>query len=248
MNETNNTNTFVKQSRNLFVSFWGWFWTGLWFLIMLLLLLKFVIFQQVTVVGESMQPNYYTGEQLFVNQIDKNFRRGQVVAVYRDKDVAKGANYLTRFSAVFFLKRVVGLPGEEIEIIGDKTIIYNKENPNGAVLTEDYLGAEVVAKERENCQNNLVSCYYGRTKIPENYFFLMGDNRVNSTDSRSVGVFPDYSILGQESFRFWPLAKGSIFDLPNYQWKPIDTATQEELAKFRIKNSVRTTFGEIFRD
>ena len=155
MNETNNTNTFVKQSRNLFVSFWGWFWTGLWFLIMLLLLLKFVIFQQVTVVGESMQPNYYTGEQLFVNQIDKNFRRGQVVAVYRDKDVAKGANYLTRFSAVFFLKRVVGLPGEEIEIIGDKTIIYNKENPNGAILVEDYLGADVVAKERENCKNKI---------------------------------------------------------------------------------------------
>ena len=46
---------------------------------MLVLILKFVIFQQVTVVGESMQPNYYTGEQLFVNQIDKNFRRGQVM-------------------------------------------------------------------------------------------------------------------------------------------------------------------------
>ncbi len=245
MNENAVSNNFAKPKKNFFVSFWSWIWTIIWFLIMIGLLLKFVVFQQVTVVGESMQPNYYTGEQLFVNQIDKNFRRGQVVAVYRDKEVAKTADYFTRFNAVFFLKRVVGLPGEEIEIIGDKTIIYNKENPNGAILAENYLGKDVVIKERENCQQNLTSCYFKRTKIDQNYFFLMGDNRVNSTDSRSVGAFTDYAILGQESFRFWPLATSSVFNLPEYKFLPIDDLTQQEIAKFRKQNNVIVGFYEI---
>lgn len=246
MNYNVNSNSFVKPKNNFFASFWSWFWSFLWVLIMVLLFLKFVIFQQVTVVGESMQPNYYTGEQLFVNQVDKNFQRGQVVAVYRDKDVAKTADYFTRFNAVFFLKRVIGLPGEEIEIIGDKTIIYNQQHPDGAILTETYLGPEVVAKEKENCQKNLTTCYFKRTKIEPNYYFLMGDNRVNSTDSRSVGTFPIYSILGQETFRVWPLAKSTKFDLPKYQWQPIDDKIKEDLVKFR--QQTQEARAEIFRD
>ena len=239
-------NTSNLPKKNFFASFWSWFWTIVWFLIMLVLILKFVIFQQVTVVGESMQPNYYTGEQLFVNQIDKNFRRGQVVAVFRDREVAKTADYFTRFNAVFFLKRVIGLPGEEIEIIGDKTIIYNKENPSGVILTENYLGSSVVAKEKENCAQNYASCYFKRIKIEPNFFFLMGDNRVNSTDSRSVGSFTDYSILGQESFRFWPLATSSVFSLPDYKFLPIDAKTQEEITKFKKQNNSANL--EILRD
>jgi len=112
--------------------FWAVVWGVFILFLLTILLVKFFVFQQVTVVGSSMVPNYRDGQLLLVNQLDKTFNRGQVVAVFADKEVAKSAsesdivgNYMTRFSAKFFLKRIVGLPGEEIEIIDSKVIIYN---------------------------------------------------------------------------------------------------------------------------
>ena len=72
----------LKENTKLFKNFFAGFGTFLWFLLALVLISKFVIFQQITVVGKSMEPNYHTNDQLVVNQIDKNFRRGQVVAVF----------------------------------------------------------------------------------------------------------------------------------------------------------------------
>lgn len=219
--------------KSIFINVLSWFWTISFGIIMILLILKFVVFQQVNVVGPSMQPNYYTGDLLFVNQIDKNFRRGQVVAVYEDRNVAKNADYFTRFQAKFYLKRIIALPNEEVEILGDKVIIYNKENPNGSILEEKYMGAEIIRQEKENCQNNLNSCYFAKIKIPNNEYFLLGDNRVQSSDSRTLGPFPDYSLFGQETLRFWPFDRKEIFNLPDYKWLSIDSQTKNRIEEFK---------------
>lgn len=219
--------------KSVFINVLSWFWTISFGIIMILLILKFVVFQQVNVVGPSMQPNYYTGDLLFVNQIDKNFHRGQVVAVYEDRNVAKSADYFTRFQAKFYLKRIIALPNEEVEILGDKVIIYNQENPNGAILEEKYMGAEIIRQEKENCQNNLNSCYFAKIKIPNNEYFLLGDNRVQSSDSRALGPFPDYSLFGQETLRFWPFDRKEIFNLPDYKWLPIDSQTKNRIEEFK---------------
>jgi len=192
-------------------------YTFLTLIAVVLLVLKFFVYQQVTVVGESMLPNYRDGELLMVNQLDMKHERGQVVAVYADENVAKNADYFTRFSARFFLKRIIGLPKESIEIIDSKIIIYNDQNPDGAVLNESYISDQTRNTEK------LRNYYYPKTEIRENHFFLLGDNRSNSTDSRNstLGTVPEYSLFGIENFRFWPTKDFALFEQPKYTYEPV---------------------------
>ena len=187
--------------------------------------MKLVVFQQVVVDGKSSFPNYDDDQMLLVNQIDKNFQRGQVVAVYADKEIARTANYFTRFNAKFYLKRVVGLPGEEIEIIGGNVIIYNAENPQGAILNESYVLDS--AKTQQNYAKEIIA----RRKIPFGEYFLMGDNRPCSADSRSFGTFSSFAIFGKENFRLLPLADFHIFSLPEVSLTPTSAAEIEALRK-----------------
>ncbi len=192
--------------------------------------LKLVVYQQVVVDGKSSYPNYDDDQMLLVNQVDKNFERGQVVAVYADKEVARNANYFTRFNAKFYLKRVVGLPGEEIEIIGGTVIIYNKENPNGAILNESYVLDS--AKTQQDYSKEIIA----RKKIPFGEFFLMGDNRPCSADSRSFGTFSSFAIFGKENFRLAPISEFHVFALPTLSLTPQTTEQIDTLRKSIVGN------------
>ena len=131
---------------------WEGFWFVFWMLILALILLRIFVFQQVKVNGQSMDPNYHDGQMLLINRNDQEISRGQVVAVYARKDVAAKANYFTPFDPtnVFLLKRVIGLPGESIEMIGSKVIIYNQDFPEGAILVEPYLSQKVIQEMEES--------------------------------------------------------------------------------------------------
>lgn len=186
-----------------------------------------------------MEPNYYTSEMLLVNQIDKQLQRGQVVAVYEDKEIAlraKNSNpiqgYFVRFDPEtrFFLKRVIALPGEEVEMVGGRIIIYNSQNPNGIVLDEPYVARSVKLREE------VIDYYYPRTKVDPGTYFLLGDNRVNSTDSRVKGNFPDYTIFGLETMRYWPIGRAGLFELPKYDYLPIDEYLRARIEKARQTN------------
>lgn len=239
------------RETNKKLKFFAITWSTIWGVTIILLLLavavKFIFFQQVTVVGSSMVPNYQDGQLLLVNQIDKTYHRGQVMAVYADREVAKSAtesdaitNYMTRFSARFFLKRIIGLPGEEIEIVGSKVIIYNDQYPNGGVLQEEYIPQSIISSEEAR------NFYYPRTKIAEKFYFVMGDNRSNSTDSRSksLGTIPEYSLFGQEAVRFWPISTLDFFRLPNYKFNPIDSTLKARRDKLISLNS-ETQFSNV---
>lgn len=208
--------TKVQRELNIWAIVWGLVWA---FFIFIFIARVFWL-QQVSVVGASMEPNYFTNQLLLVDQINKNFQRGQVVAVYDDKIVAQEANYFTRFQpgVRFLLKRIIALPGEDIEIIGSSVIIYNDTYPNGAVLGEDYISDSV--KARMDSSNYT----FERYSVPEGEYFVMGDNRTNSTDSRAPGKgsFPEFAILGQERIRFWPTVDFHLFELPQYTFSPIE--------------------------
>ena len=103
----------------------------------------------------------------------------------------------------FFIKRVIGLPGEQVAIENGQVKIINTENPKGLVLEESYIPQEA----------NTTSNGEPVTLKPGEYFVL-GDNREHSYDSRYVGAFQKNEIVGRVWLRAWPPSRAEIFNTP----------------------------------
>jgi signal peptidase I len=156
-------------------------------LIALLIVVPFRIFiaQPYVVSGSSMDPTFKDADYLIVDQISKRFeepKREAVVIIKYPKDTSK-----------FFIKRLIGFPGETVEIKNGAITIYNETNKNGIKLDESY----VVYQKKEN-----LSIILG-----EDEYFVMGDNRAGSFDSRSWGALPKKYIIGRPIVRLLPLNK-----------------------------------------
>jgi len=145
--------------------------------------IRMFIAQPFIVSGASMEGTFHTGEYLIVDQISYYFnnpKRGDVIVFRYPKDPSK-----------FFIKRVIGLPGETISIIGSAVTIKNKGNPNGFVLDEPYI------KSMKN-GSNLTEI------LGDREYFVMGDNRDQSSDSRTWGVLQQGGIIGHALIRLFP--------------------------------------------
>ncbi|MEA1937386.1 MAG: signal peptidase I [Patescibacteria group bacterium] len=154
------------------------------------------VMQPFFVNGQSMEPNFYDGDYLIVNEISYRFdnpQRGDVIIFHYPNDPRQ-----------FFIKRVIGLPGEKIEIKNSKITIYNKENPDGLVLDEFYLPKTAV----------IIKDYSQELKNDE--YYVLGDNRTASSDSRVWGVLEKRYIVGKTWIRAWPFGNFSIFEGVEY--------------------------------
>jgi len=107
-------------------------------------------------------------------------------------------------SSTFFIKRVIGLPGEKVTIQNGTVKIYNSEYPDGLILTEPYLSNLVKTTSDINIT------------LPPQQYFVMGDNRMNSYDSRSWGSLNGKAILGRVWLRVWPLNHAAAFSTNPY--------------------------------
>lgn len=146
-----------------------------------IVIVAFVI-QPVRVEGTSMLPRLHDGERIFVNKFIYKFepiRRGDIVVFWYPNDPSKS-----------FIKRVIGLPGETISIRRGVVHI------NGEPLPEPYLDPNLHTREE-----NMPPVY-----VREHYYFVMGDNRDSSNDSRQWGLVPEKYIYGKAVFRYWPLS------------------------------------------
>jgi len=143
--------------------------------------------------GPSMEPNFWHGERIMVNKILYEFRapkRGEVI-VFHMPDEGRD-----------FIKRVIGLPGDTVKVVGDQVFV------NGVQIEEPYLEtAYAEARARGALPYN--DRDFPETKVPEGTLFVMGDHRNNSLDSRfpSVGFIPLDRVVGRAEFIFWPLHK-----------------------------------------
>ena len=95
---------------------------------------------------------------------------------------------------------VIGLPGEAVEVRGGRVIIYNKTHPDGFVLDERaYIGGGVATQDSP------------RVELKDDEYFMMGDNRMFSYDSRSIGPIKKEKIIGRVLLRAWPMGNFSLF-------------------------------------
>ncbi|MEK7121163.1 MAG: signal peptidase I [Patescibacteria group bacterium] len=153
----------------------------------IILPIRYYLVQPFFVKGASMEPNFEDGDYLLVNEISYRFsvpERGDVVIFRYPQDPSQ-----------FFIKRIIGLPSETVEIKDNTVTIYNKDKPEGFVLDESYL-----ASEQKTLGNSI-------TKLDDNDYFVLGDNRLQSSDSRRWGLVNKSLITGKAFLRPWPFTK-----------------------------------------
>lgn len=163
-------------------------WKFILILIAILLPIRFFVAEPFLVFGSSMEPNFETGDYLIVDELSYKFsspKRGDVVVLRPPYDTSR-----------HFIKRIIGLPGETIQVHGDLVTIINKENPNGFVLQEPYIKFK---------SDKVAEYTLGNTE-----YFVMGDNRSVSYDSRSWGPLPVEDITGKAFLRLYPFNTISI--------------------------------------
>ena len=162
--------------------------------------IRYYLIQPFYVKGASMEPNFYDHEYLIIDEITYRFRepeRGDIV-VFR----------YPRNPQEFFIKRVVGLPGEKVQIKDGAVYLYNGENPDGFRLSENYLSPEL----------KTYALNEEMTILGDKQYYVLGDNRNASKDSRSFGAVDKKLITGRVLLRGWPLNKVNIFSAPEYSY------------------------------
>ena len=156
-------------------------------IIFVLLFLMVYVVSVTQVVGDSMDPTLKNQDVLILNKAKYRFsevKRGDIIAfTYEDTK--------------YLIKRVIGLPGDHIAIIDNKVYI------NGRYYKEDYL------KDVDTPDFELQDLGY--ETVPKDMYFVLGDNRDNSLDSRKIGLVSKDDIIGKISFRLWPVTKFSFF-------------------------------------
>lgn len=189
--------------------------------VILALLIKYFILTPTVVKQESMYPTLEENQRLILNRLGRTFKqmpkRGDIitfeaptvtyrteedtdisnpVAIYEDEErnIFEGFSYnVLEIGKTSYIKRVIGLPGDHVQIKNGKVYINEEE------LEEDYLQSGIVTDDAEGMFSDII--------VPENTVFAMGDNRNSSVDCRAFGCIPLERIEGKVLIRFWPLNK-----------------------------------------
>lgn len=152
--------------------------------ILIVIPIRMFIAQPFIVSGASMDNTFHNGQYLIVDQVTYYFEdpaRGDVIVFRYPRDPSK-----------FFIKRIIGLPGDTVKITDGRITISNDENPEGFTLSEPYV-KEVMEPAPPFTET-----------LGDREYFVMGDNRNQSSDSRSWGILQDDRIVGRILLRLFP--------------------------------------------
>ncbi len=169
---------------------------------------RYFLFQPFIVKGESMEPNFKNGDYLIVDELSYRFRepkRGEVIVFRYPQDFEVGilGKFLGWGGQPLLIKRIIGLPGEVVEI-KDGKITISKGSLSHVLGEEDYL------------PSSLVTFGDMRVSLREKEYFMLGDNRPFSLDSRRFGILSEEKIIGRVVLRAWPLDSLSKIEAPAY--------------------------------
>lgn len=176
--------------------------------VVIIIPVRVFLFQPFFVQGSSMEPNFEDGQYLVISEfgykqttVDAIEKLGFTVRPF--KEIARQDVAVFRYPKhpeQYFIKRVIGLPGEAVEIKKGKVVIYNTTHPEGFVLDESaYIGPNIVTQDMP------------RTAVGENEYFMMGDNRSASYDSRAIGPINKDKVIGRVLMRAWPVGYFSVY-------------------------------------
>ncbi len=157
----------------------------------IILPVRFFLIQPFYVRGASMEPNFYDREYLVIDEIS-----------YRFTPPARGESVVFRYPAdpsQFFIKRVIGLPGETVTVKEGAVFVKNKE-------------AEKKLEESSYLSADLVTVGTVTYNLAEDEYFVLGDNRMWSKDSREFGPVKKKFIIGRTWFRGWPLNRFGLIE------------------------------------
>ncbi len=156
--------------------------------------------QPFLVSGTSMSPNFSNGDYVLTDELTYHLRapeRGEVVVFHDPQDYS-----------TYFIKRIIGLPGDRVVIKNNTVTVYDQAHPDGFVLDETYLPKGTVT-------SGPTPEVYDVT-LSSSTYLVFGDNRPFSFDSRSWGPLPAKNIVGVVRFRLWPLNEIEAFAAPQY--------------------------------
>lgn len=147
--------------------------------------IRMFVFQPFIVSGESMYPTFHNADYLIVDEISYRFKdpaRGDVIVFKYPNDPKR-----------YFIKRIIGVPGDTIMFKDRSVYLKNTENPEGKKIEEPYL-TQITIPGGES-----------EITVTTNHYFVMGDNRGFSSDSRAWGLLPKENIVGTAGVRLLPL-------------------------------------------
>ncbi|MDD5750652.1 MAG: signal peptidase I [Candidatus Pacebacteria bacterium] len=154
--------------------------------------IRYFVFQPFLVKGASMEPNFHDGDYLIIDELSYRLRepqRGEVVVFHYPFDPSQR-----------FIKRIIGLPGETIEIKDGKIDVADSSGKDVAI-SEPYIGEAFPLTSADNM----------KVLLKTNEYFVMGDNRPHSFDSRKWGVLDNKYLIGRVIIRAWPLLDAEYF-------------------------------------
>ena len=211
-------NNQISRSKKIIKEIVGWI-ICIVIAVILALLIKYFILTPTVVKQESMYPTLEENQRLILNRLGRTFKqmpkRGDIitfeaptvtyrteedtdisnpVAIYEDEERNIFGNFsynVLEIGKTSYIKRVIGLPGDHVQIKNGKVYINEEE------LEEDYLQPGIITDDAEGIFYDII--------VPENTVFAMGDNRNSSVDCRAFGCIPLERIEGKVLIRFWPL-------------------------------------------
>lgn len=162
--------------------------------LLIILPIRYFVIQPFYVKGASMEPNFHDHEYLIIDEIS-----------YKFKDPQRGEILVFRYPLnpkEYFIKRLIALPNESVEIIDGDIYIFNDDNPDGFILDESlYLSSNIKTYNMEE----------GLVELDEDEYFVLGDNRHASMDSRSFGPVNKSFVVGKVMLRAWPFDNFTYF-------------------------------------
>jgi len=157
--------------------------------------IRYFIFQPFVVKGISMTPAFENGDYLIVDEITYRFKapqRGEVIVFHYPQNTSER-----------FIKRIIGLPGEKITITNGLIEIIDSNGKDEVLAEDNYIPSQNLFEKIE-------------ISLPDNEYFVLGDNRLHSFDSRSWGSLPKDYIIGRVVARAWPFNALALISAPQY--------------------------------